>query len=271
MSMLLAGTDTSSVTIEWAISLLLNHPHVLEKAREELETKVGLHLLIKEEDLSNLPYLRNIILETFRLFPAGPLLAIHRDPEVWDEPMSFKPERFEGKEVEAHKLLPFGMGRRACPGAGLVEVGNLEKVTTLVQWASLCSLFFICTYPTAKILGVSVLAKLGNYVILSKGTLSHVIATTKNYGLGGYNVPRGTMLETNPWAIHRDPVAWDEPTTFKPERFEGKEVETHKLMLFGMGRRAYPGSNFALSLIQCFEWEKMSIDSRKLILLKEYG
>ncbi|KAI3451972.1 hypothetical protein Pfo_008637 [Paulownia fortunei] len=148
MTMLLAGTGTSSATIEWAISLLLNHPHVLEKAREELETKVGLHILISEEDLSNLPYLHNIILETFRLFPAGPLLvphessedcrvggydiprgtilfvnawAIHRDPEVWDEPMSFKPERFAGKEVEVHKLMPFGMGRRACPGAGLAH------------------------------------------------------------------------------------------------------------------------------------------------------
>ncbi|PIN17129.1 Cytochrome P450 CYP2 subfamily [Handroanthus impetiginosus] len=146
LSMLLAGTDTSSVTLEWAISLLLNHPHVLKKTREELDAKVGMHRLINEEDLSNFPYLRNVILETFRLFPAAPLLvphestndcrvggydiprgtmlfvnawAIHRDPDVWDEATNFKPERFEGVEVEVHKLLPFGMGRRACPGSGL--------------------------------------------------------------------------------------------------------------------------------------------------------
>ncbi|KAL8477010.1 hypothetical protein ACS0TY_029350 [Phlomoides rotata] len=148
MSMIVAGTDTSAVTIEWAISLLLNHPRVLQTARAELETKVGLHRLINEDDLPNLPYLRHIILETFRLFPAAPLLlphqpsedirvgeydvprgtivfinawAIHRDPEVWEDPMSFKPERFEGKEVEPHKLMHFGMGRRACPGSGLAQ------------------------------------------------------------------------------------------------------------------------------------------------------
>ncbi|XP_057771137.1 cytochrome P450 81Q32-like [Salvia miltiorrhiza] len=148
MSLLFAGTDTSSITIEWAMSLLLNHPRILTKAKQELEAKIGHDRLVVEEDLSKLPYLHNIILETFRLFPAGPLLvphesssdcrvgeydiprgtllfvnawAIHRDPGVWEDPTSFKPERFEGVEVEAHKLMPFGMGRRACPGAGLAH------------------------------------------------------------------------------------------------------------------------------------------------------
>ncbi|KAL0350543.1 UNVERIFIED_CONTAM: cytochrome [Sesamum radiatum] len=145
-NMIIAGTDTSTVTIEWAMSLLLNHPHVLQKAKLELDSQVGHHRLVDEQDLPNLHYLQNIISETFRLFPAGPLVvpressadcrvggydiprgtillvnawAIHRDPEVWSEPMSFKPERFDGKEVETQKLMPFGMGRRACPGAGL--------------------------------------------------------------------------------------------------------------------------------------------------------
>ncbi|KAL0332293.1 UNVERIFIED_CONTAM: cytochrome [Sesamum calycinum] len=145
-NMIIAGTDTSTVTIEWAMSLLLNHPHILQKAKLELDSQVGHHRLVDEQDLPNLHYLQNIISETFRLFPAGPLVvpressadcrvggydiprgtillvnawAIHRDPEVWSEPMSFKPERFDGKEVETQKLMPFGMGRRACPGAGL--------------------------------------------------------------------------------------------------------------------------------------------------------
>ncbi|GMP27869.1 hypothetical protein CsSME_00003669 [Camellia sinensis var. sinensis] len=69
--MILAGTDTSAVTMEWAMSLLVNHPEVLKK--------------------------------------------------VWDDPTSFKPERFEGGEVKGHKLMPFGMGRRACPGSGLAQ------------------------------------------------------------------------------------------------------------------------------------------------------
>nr|AJD25197.1 cytochrome P450 CYP81Q41 [Salvia miltiorrhiza] len=147
MSMLIAGTDTSSVTIEWAMSNLVNNPRILEKVKSELDAKVGKERLMEEEDLSNLPYLNNIILETFRLFPAAPLLlpheaaedcqmggydvprgvmvlvnawAIHRDPHVWGEDaMIFKPERFEGKHFEAHELMPFGMGRRSCPGSTL--------------------------------------------------------------------------------------------------------------------------------------------------------
>ncbi|PSS30718.1 Cytochrome P450 81E8 like [Actinidia chinensis var. chinensis] len=146
--MILAGTDTSAVTMEWAMSLLVNHPGVLKKARAELDTHLGRDRLIDEPDLSKLHYLQAIISETFRLCPAAPLLvphmssndctiggfnvprgtillvnswAIHRDPSVWDDPTSFKPERFDGGEVEGHKLMPFGMGRRACPGAGLAQ------------------------------------------------------------------------------------------------------------------------------------------------------
>ena len=130
------------------MSLLVNHPEVLKKARAELDTHLGQDRLLDESDLSKLHYLQAIISETFRLCPTVPLLvphlssndctiggfdvppdtivlinswAIHRDPTVWDDPTSFKPERFEGGEVEGHKLMPFGMGRRACPGAGLAQ------------------------------------------------------------------------------------------------------------------------------------------------------
>ncbi|KAA8547175.1 hypothetical protein F0562_003616 [Nyssa sinensis] len=77
MVMILAGTDTSAVTIEWAMSLLLNHPEVLKKARIELDTHVGQNRLIDESDISKLHYLQSIILETFRLCPAAPLLVPH--------------------------------------------------------------------------------------------------------------------------------------------------------------------------------------------------
>lgn len=169
-NMIIAGTDTAIVTIEWAMSLLLNHPQVLENVREELDNRVGHTRLLEEQDLSNMRYLQHIVLETFRLFPPGPLMVPR------------------------------------------------EASTD-------------CT-------------------------------------LGGYDVPCGTILLVNAWAIHRDPEVWDDPTSFKPERFEGKEVETHKLMPFGVGRRACPGAGLGLrmvelalgSLIQCFEWEKMSLE-----------
>ncbi|MED6192224.1 hypothetical protein PIB30_008097 [Stylosanthes scabra] len=146
--MLLAGTDTSSVTLEWAMSNLLNQPEIIKRARKEIDEQIGEDRLIEEPDISKLNYLQNIVYETLRLHPAAPLLvphlssedctierykvpqntmvmvnawAIHRDPKVWgDDSIEFKPERFE-KEGEANKLLTFGIGRRACPGANLAQ------------------------------------------------------------------------------------------------------------------------------------------------------
>ncbi|XP_027169216.1 cytochrome P450 81D1-like [Coffea eugenioides] len=126
--MLTVGTDASSVTIKWALSLLLNHPKVLEKAQTELDAQVGTERLVDEHDLSNLPYLHNIISETLQLYPAAPMLVphelsddFHRDPNVWDDPTSFKPERFEGLQVQPSRLVPFGMGRKSCPGSDLAQ------------------------------------------------------------------------------------------------------------------------------------------------------
>lgn len=141
------------------MSNLLNHPEILKKARTEIDDKVGLDRLVEETDIVNLSYLQNIVWETLRMYPAVPLLlphlssedckvggydmpsgtmvltnawAMHRDPELWEDPEIFKPERFE-KEGEAGKLMPFGMGRRACPGAGLAQRLVSLALGTLVQ------------------------------------------------------------------------------------------------------------------------------------------
>ncbi|CAI0424748.1 unnamed protein product, partial [Linum tenue] len=81
MSLILAGTDTTAATIEWGMSLLLNHPEILDKARAEIDNAVGNNRLVQESDCIDLPYLQCIISETFRLYPVGPLLIPHQSSE----------------------------------------------------------------------------------------------------------------------------------------------------------------------------------------------
>ncbi|OVA15437.1 Cytochrome P450 [Macleaya cordata] len=150
LTLILGGSDTTMVSLSWALSLLVNHPHVLKKAQDELDTHVGKERQVDDSDIKNLTYLQAIIKETLRLYPAGPLSAprestddctvagyhipkgtrlivnawkIQRDPRVWPDPSEFKPERFLTTHVDVDvrgqnfELLPFGSGRRACPGA----------------------------------------------------------------------------------------------------------------------------------------------------------
>ncbi|KAK8949665.1 Cytochrome P450 81D1 [Platanthera zijinensis] len=147
LTMIAAGTDTTAETLEWAMSLLLNHPQALEKARSEIEAQVNGQRLIDDSDLGNLPYLQCILRETLRLYPVAPLLLPHessgdctvagfhiprgtmllvnayhiqRDLALWEEAASFKPERFmETAAVGRGSMMAFGMGRRRCPGEGV--------------------------------------------------------------------------------------------------------------------------------------------------------
>ncbi|VVB13967.1 unnamed protein product [Arabis nemorensis] len=157
-----AGTDTSALTMEWAMSVLLNHPDKLEKLREEIKANVKHNGIIQDSDLSRLPYLRCVIYETLRLYPVAPLLlphysskrfnlgsyeipentmllvnawAVHRDGEFWEDVDVFKPERFEGfvGDRDGFRFLPFGVGRRACPAAGLGMRVVALAVGALVQ------------------------------------------------------------------------------------------------------------------------------------------
>ncbi|KAK7283327.1 hypothetical protein RIF29_12768 [Crotalaria pallida] len=150
LALILGGSDTTAGTVTWAISLLLNNHHALKKAQEELDLNVGMDRQVEDSDIKNLVYLQAIIKETLRLYPAGPLLGprealedcnvagfhvpagtrlivniwkIHRDPTIWKDPAAFIPERFLTSHDAAidvrgqnFELIPFGSGRRSCPG-----------------------------------------------------------------------------------------------------------------------------------------------------------
>ncbi|KAL8044411.1 hypothetical protein ABFX02_08G044600 [Erythranthe guttata] len=157
-----AGTDTSSSTVEWAMAEALANSEIMKKAKAELEEVVGKGKVIEEADISRLPYLQCMVKETLRLHPPVPFLiprrveddvdvcgytvpknsqvlvnawAIGRDAGIWENPLEFKPERFVGSEVDVKgrdfELIPFGGGRRICPGLPLavkmvpVMVGSL--------------------------------------------------------------------------------------------------------------------------------------------------
>nr|WAW38267.1 CYP82BA1 [Plumbago zeylanica] len=152
LALIIAGTDTSSVTLIWALSLLLKNPDALKKAQDELDTHCGKDRLVDFSDIKYLVYLQAVIKETMRLYPAGPLSApresveditllngryyvragtrllvnlhkIQRDPRVWGtDAEKFCPERFlsthKGVDVRGQhfEMIPFGSGRRICPG-----------------------------------------------------------------------------------------------------------------------------------------------------------
>lgn len=148
--MIAGGTESSAVTVEWAISELLRKPEIFKKATEELDRVIGRDRWVEEKDIVNLPYIDAIAKETMRLHPVAPMLVprfsiedinisgydipkgtrvlvnvwtIGRDPNLWESPNEFIPERFIGKDIDVKgqdfELLPFGSGRRMCPGYSL--------------------------------------------------------------------------------------------------------------------------------------------------------
>uniref|UniRef100_A0A0D9WF32 Cytochrome P450 73A33 n=1 Tax=Leersia perrieri TaxID=77586 RepID=A0A0D9WF32_9ORYZ len=143
-----AAIETTLWSIEWGIAELVNHPSIQSKVREEIATVLG-GAPVTEPDLERLPYLQAVVKETLRLRMAIPLLVPHmnlndgklagydipaeskilvnawflaNDPKKWVKPDEYRPERFleEEKAVEAHgndfRFVPFGVGRRSCPG-----------------------------------------------------------------------------------------------------------------------------------------------------------
>ncbi|KAL9292055.1 putative cytochrome P450 [Arabidopsis thaliana] len=164
VDLVVAGTDTSRHATQWTMAEIINKPKVLEKVREEIYYVVGRTRLVQETDLPSLPYLQATVKEGLRLHPPGPLFArtaregfsvggfyvpentplvvnayaMMRDPDTWEDPNEFKPERFlgSGKEDEREhglKYIPFGSGRRGCPGINLAYILVGTAIGVMVQ------------------------------------------------------------------------------------------------------------------------------------------
>ncbi|KAL5998309.1 hypothetical protein ACLOJK_009249 [Asimina triloba] len=149
MNILFGATDTTAAALAWGMVELMRNQQAMKKCQEEVRRIIGTKKgKVDEDDLPQLEYLKAMVKESFRLRPPVPLSiprectrqckidgydvlpatilivntwAIGRDPEAWDKPHEFLPERFlnscpihyKGQDFE---LLPFGTGRRGCPG-----------------------------------------------------------------------------------------------------------------------------------------------------------
>ncbi|XP_059302458.1 premnaspirodiene oxygenase-like [Lycium ferocissimum] len=151
----MAGFESSSTVVIWALAEMIKNPYVMAKAQKEVRQVFKGKQIYGEEDLKKLTYLKLVIKESLRLHPPAPLIAprecreetnikgytiplktrvlvnawaVARDPESWDDPESFIPERFENSSIDFtgnhFEFIPFGAGRRMCPGMlfGLANV-----------------------------------------------------------------------------------------------------------------------------------------------------
>ncbi|XP_022095856.1 cytochrome P450 2J6-like [Acanthaster planci] len=151
-----AGTETTSTTLQWALLYMVVYPKIQQRVQAEIDDVVGRNRLPRMADKSELNFTRAVIWEVQRLtivaplgvahaaasdaklrnfmIPKGALLvpnlwAVARDPNVWQEPDEFKPERFlndKGEAVQVDELIPFSVGRRSCIGE------HLAKMTLLI-------------------------------------------------------------------------------------------------------------------------------------------
>lgn len=156
LDLFVGGTETTAIVTVWAMAELMRHPEVMRIAQSEVREALKGKTKIGDGDTEELHYLKLVIKETLRLHPPGPLIlpricdksckvmgydiaegmrvlvnawAIGRDSRYWDDAESFKPERFDGSRVDfrggSFEFLPFGGGRRVCPGINYA-LANLE-------------------------------------------------------------------------------------------------------------------------------------------------
>ncbi|XP_042401739.1 alpha-humulene 10-hydroxylase-like [Zingiber officinale] len=164
LEVFLAGSETTSTTIEWAMSEMIRKPETLEKAQKEVRQVLDGRTKITEKDLEKLTYLKMAIKETLRLHPSVPLLlrecqetclvlgykvpagtrviingyGLGRDERYWVDAEDFRPERFADGSLDYKgnnfEYLPFGSGRRVCPGMNFGSASVEIALTHLLYY-----------------------------------------------------------------------------------------------------------------------------------------
>ncbi|XP_062030692.1 phenylacetaldehyde oxime monooxygenase CYP71AN24-like [Rosa rugosa] len=163
--MFIGGSDTTATALEWLMAELVRNPSVMKKLQQEVRRVVGKKEKIDVDDINQMDFLKCVNKETLRLHPPAPLLlpretiaavtlggyyipaktrilvnafAIQRDPKFWDKPEEFLPERFEDNSIDFKgqdfQFVPFGGGRRGCPGLAFAVAGAEYVVANLLYW-----------------------------------------------------------------------------------------------------------------------------------------
>lgn len=195
----LAGVNTSAITLAWAMTELIRNRRAMKKVQDEIRTTLGdKKERLTEDDLSQLHYFKLMVKETFRLHPAAPLLlpreamseikiqgydipaktqmiinvySIARDPKIWTNPDEFNPDRFLESSIDYkglnYELLPFGSGRRICPGM-MMGIANVEMGLLNLLY------FFDWGMPEGKTVNDMDLEETGSIIVSKKATLELV-------------------------------------------------------------------------------------------------
>ncbi|KAL0456877.1 UNVERIFIED_CONTAM: cytochrome [Sesamum latifolium] len=130
MDIFVAGTDTSAAVITWAMTALIKKPQILNKVQQEIRSLLGKKDIVVEDDIHKLSYFKAIVKETLRLFPPAPLSL----PRLTTKASVIDGVDFKGQDFE---FLPFGSGRRVCPGMTLGIAGvelALANLLYLFDW-----------------------------------------------------------------------------------------------------------------------------------------
>ncbi|XP_036610277.1 cytochrome P450 2J2-like [Trichosurus vulpecula] len=162
LDLFLAGTETTSTTLRWALLYLALYPEIQGKIQAEIDRVIGQSRQPTMADKENMPYTNAAIHEVQRMgniipfnvprvarvdttvagyhVPKGTILstnltALHRDPEEWDTPETFNPEHFleNGQFKKREAFLPFSIGKRVCLGEQLARTELFLFFTSLLQ------------------------------------------------------------------------------------------------------------------------------------------